>query len=184
MQEKSTSKMLWQQALTGGLILGAGLFAWDFIGYLTKMPSSVAMLVQILLIAGGIVYFGNKLKVLRGPESGFSYGACFGFVLALMLCTGAVYGIGQFFLQAVIAPEYYAEAQEIVLLNSGLDDNTVEQMSALRESAIFKNPLTFIFSGIFSMVFLGGFIGLVASAFLQKPADPFAGRGNDYNPGV
>ena len=175
---------MWQQALSGGLILGVALFAWDYICYLTGFQSSMSSLVQFLLMAAGIIYFGGKLKVQRGPELGFPYGACFGFVLAMMLCTGVVYGVGQFFLQVVIAPEYYAEAQEIILLNSGFDESMVEQMSAIRNSAIFKNPFTFMFGGIFSMIFLGGFIGLILSAFLQKSADPFAGRDNDYNPGA
>ena len=172
---------MWQQALSGGLILGAALFVWDYICYLTGFQSFIATSVQILLMAAAILYFGSKLRVQRGPELGFGYGACFGFVLALMLCSGAVYGVGQFFLQVVIAPEYYAELQEIALLNGGFDESMIEQVSAMRDSVIFKNPLTFMFGGILSMVFLGGFIGLILSAFLQKAADPFAGRG-DYNP--
>lgn len=184
MQEKSASKMLWHQALAGGLVLGSVLFAWDFVCYAAKVQSFVAQLLQVLIVAAGIVFYGNKLKTLRGVELGFSYGACFGFVMALMLCTGAVYGVGQFFLQVVIAPEYYAEAYEVTVLNAGLDGEMAEQMIALRASALFRNPLMFIISGIFSMIFMGGFIGLILSAFLQKAADPFAGRGNDYDPGA
>lgn len=182
MLEKSPSKMLWHQALTGGLILGAALFAWEFIVYLTGMQSFASSLIQVVILAAGIVWFGNKLKIQRGPELGFSYGTSFGFVMALMLCAGAVSGVGEFFLQVVIAPEYYEEAYEIALLNTGFDESLLEQVMDIRKSGLFKNPLTFMFSGVFALVFLGGFIGLILSAFLQKPADPFAGRDNEYNP--
>ncbi len=172
MDKSTASKWMWRQALTGGLIIGLVLFVWDFICYKADLQGFISTPIQLLILIGGILYFGNKLRTLRGPELGFPYGTCFGFVIALMLCTGLVYGIGQYFLQMVIAPEHFAEAFEVALQNSGVDDSVMDQ--ALGMYGMMKNPLVMIFGGIFSMIFLGGFLGLILSAFLQKKPDPFA----------
>lgn len=174
--------MLWNQALSGGLLLGVALFLWDLIVYATDMQSFGSSLIQVAILAVAIVFFATRLRIQRGPQLGFSYGTSFGFVMALMLCGGAVYGVGQFFLQVVIAPDAYTEAYELTLINSGMDDALIEQMMALRTSPLFQNPLIFLFSGIFTLIFLGGFVGLILSAFLQRPADPFAGQNDGYNP--
>ncbi len=174
--EKNTFKLTWHQALLGGLILGLALFAWDFVVYKAELSSFIATPVQIVLICTAIFVFGVRLRALRGREVGFGYGACFGFVLALMLCTGVIYGVGQYFLQVVIAPEHYARMQELALMNSGLDERMIEQVRTARESGVMKSPLVFLFSGLFSMILMGGFFGLILSAVLRSPADPFAGR--------
>lgn len=189
MEQRTLSQLFWQQALTGGLILGIALFVWDLAGYWLDLPVSnpgVASFVQFVLLAGGIFWFGRKLREQRGPVAGFSYGQAFGFVMALMLCAGVIYGAGQYFLQVVIAPEYYEEVFEASLLGSSLDENLIEQMINMREgiSTIMRNPLVYLFSGIFTMVIYGGLVGLILCAFLKRPADPFAGDKNDYNPEV
>ena len=185
MEEKNLSKVFWTEALTGGLVIGVLLFVWDLIGYWLNMPlngSGIASFVRFVILAGGIVVFCRRIRAFRGPELGLSYGTAFGFILAMMLFTGIVAGIGQFFLQVVIAPDYFDEVYEMTLLNAAIPENLVEQMLALRP--MMKNPVVMILSGIFNYVIYGGLIGLIAAAFLKRPADPFANNSSeDYNPG-
>ena len=192
MEEKNLSKVFWTEALTGGLVIGVVLFVWDLIGYFFDMPvkaSGLASFVQFLILALGIYYFSRRMREFRGPVLGYPYGTAFGFTMGMMLFVGLVYGIGEFFLQVVIAPEYYSGLREYVLLNSGLDESLIEQSLELMEesafSRIMKNPIVFVFSGIFTMIIYGGLVGLIISAFVKRPADPFAGNTpNDYTPGM
>ncbi|MCD8185211.1 MAG: DUF4199 domain-containing protein [Rikenellaceae bacterium] len=184
MGERNLSKIFWTEALTGGLVLGVALFFWDLIGYWLDLPlknSGIASLVQFILITGGIVYFSRRMREFRGPALGFPYGSVFGFTMALMLFTGMVYGVGVFFLQVVIAPGYFVELFEMALVNSSLSEAMIEQTLDMRESmsALMKNPIVYLFSGIFTMVIYGGLVGLIAATFIRRPADPFAGEQPD-----
>ena len=165
------------EALRGGLILGVALFLWGLIAYFAKLDMNYGGLVsfiQFLILAGAIYYFARRQQLLRGAKEGFSYGQCLGFILALMLCTGFMYGLGQFFLQGVIDPQYYADLTEAALIESNLDDQMVEMATTMMSSPIMKNPFVYLFSGIFTMLIYGGLIGLIVSAFVKRPADPFA----------
>lgn len=185
--ETNISKIFWKEAMTGGLVVGVVLFLWDLISYWMDLPmksSGFASLVQFVLLVGGILYFSRRMREFRGPALGYPYGAAFGFVMGMSLFIGMVYGVGAYFLQIVIAPEYFNELFEIALLTSGLSEDLIEQTLTMREtmSHIMKNPIFFIFSGIFSMALYSGFIGLISAAFLKRPADPFADQTDEYNP--
>lgn len=173
MEQKNLSKIFWTEALTGGLIVGIGLFVWELIGYWLNLPekhSGVVSFVQFVILIAGIIYFCRRLRDFRGQAIGFPYTVVFGFILSMMLFTGIVYGAGQFFLQAVIAPAYYDGIFEATIVNSSFDENLTELMLSMRP--MMKNPFIMILSGIFSFVIYGGLIGLLAAAFLQRPPAP------------
>lgn len=179
MEQRNTSQLFWQQALTGGLILGIVLFVWDWVGYRLDLPvgnPGMASLVQLALLVAGMFYFTQKLREQRGPALGLSYGQAFGFVLALMLCAGLVYGAGLYFLQVVIAPDYY---RQIVL--AGVENSSYQALFQANPDmermmfAMLRSPVFYLFAGVFTLMFYGGPIGLIACVFLKRPADPFAG---------
>jgi len=188
MRERNLSKVFWTEALAGGVVLGVILFIWDLIGYGMDMPmkgSGMTSFVQFILIAGGLIYFCRRMREFRGLALGFPYTTVFGFVMAMMLFTGVVYGVGSFFLQVVIAPGYFDDVFETMLLNSSLNETLVEQTLEMREtmSSVMKNPIIYAFSGIFTMCIYGGLVGLIVAAFIKRPADPFAAQDTDeYNP--
>lgn len=188
MGERNLSKVFWSEALTGGLVLGIALFVWDLIGYWLNLPmaaSKLASVVQFVLLIGGIVYFCRRIRAFRGASIGFPYGTAFGFIMAMMLFTGMIYGLGQYFLQVVIAPAYFNEVFEVTLWDSSLSEELIEQTLAMKQSMFMNNPVIYIFSGLFTMCLYGGLVGLIAAALMKRPADPFADNNNpenDYNP--
>jgi hypothetical protein len=186
MEQRNTSQLFWQQALMGGLILGIVLFVWDLIGYWLDLPggasAGIASLVQFALLIAGIIYFTQKLREQRGPAAGLSYGQAFGFVLALMLCSGVVYGAGLYFLQAVIAPDYYRQITLAALESSSYAplmraNPDMERMMF----AMLTSPVFYLFAGVVTLMIYGGLIGLVACAVLRRPADPFADESPNRN---
>ena len=188
MGERNLSKVFWSEALTGGLVLGIALFLWDLIGYWLNLPmaaSGFASVVQFALLIAGIIYFSRRIRAFRGESIGFPYGTAFGFIMAMMLFTGMIYGIGQYFLQVVIAPAYFNEVFEVTLWDSSFSEDLIEQTLAMKQSPFMKNPVIYIFSGLFTMCIYGGLIGLIAAALMKRPANPFADHDNtenDYNP--
>ena len=187
MKEKKLSNVFWTEALTGGLTIGVALFVWELIGYWFDMPmksSGLASFVVFVLLLGGIIFFCRRMRELRGPALGFSYGEVFGFTMGMMLFTGIVCGIGTFFLKVVIAPEYFNEVLEASLWSSNLSEDMIEQALEMQQSSLMSNPAVHVVSGLLSMCVYGGLIGLIVAAFMKRPADPFAENNtpDDYNP--
>lgn len=179
MDNKQLSKAFWLEASRGGLILGLILFIWSTVSYYFDMGfdyGSVVSVVQFLLLLGGVFYFAKRMATIRGNVYGFTYGQSMGFILALMLFTGIIYGVGEYILQVIVDPQYFSDLFEMTLYKSNLDERLIEETLKSRKmmTGIMQNPFVMIFSGIFTMVIYGGLIGLIVSAFIKKPADPFA----------
>ncbi len=177
MEEKEIRKFFWTEASKGGLFLGLALFVISLISYYFDLNfnySGTVSIVQVVVISWFIYHFGRNVAVRRGDRLGFTYGQAMGFVLAMMLFTGIIFGVGEFFLQSVIDPEYYRDLYEAVLHNSTADEELIEKALEARAlvDPFLKNPLFMVISGVLSMILYGGFVGLIISAFLKRPADP------------
>ena len=176
-----TNKQFWQRASNWGLICGGALFVMNIIGWALKLETTSIWLYELLLfivICPAIVYTGRKNVQIAGPE-GYSYGRAVGFVFAMMLFAGIVYGVGRFLMVNFIARDYYgalnAQAMDTafaVYRNTPMYD----QMLGMRDMMVgmMANPFILIINGIWGLVFKGGFLGLILCAFLKKNPDVFA----------
>lgn len=176
-----TNKQFWQSASNRGLICGAALFVMNLIGWGLKLEEGGTWLYELLLfivICPLIIFTARKNAKLSGAE-GYPYGRAVGFVFAMMLFAGIVYGVGRYLMINFIAIEYY-EALNSKSLDTALQMyyNTpmYDQILAMRETALgwLRNPLYLIFSEVFNLAIKGGFLGLILCAFLYTKPDLFA----------
>ncbi len=175
------NKKFWQRASNWGLVCGGALFVMNLIGWALKLETTSTWLYELLLfivICPLIIYTGRKNAQLAGPE-GYSYGRAVGFVFAMMMFAGIVYGVGRFLMVNFIARDYYdalnAQAMDTALT---MYQNTpmYDQMLGMRDMMVrvMANPIILIFQGVSGLVFKGGFLGLILCAFLKKNPDIFA----------
>lgn len=175
MKEQNLKHISWKMAMTGGLLLGAALVAFMFLGYFMRDAASYSWIVSMLefaVLAGTIYWYAHKMAVIHGA-AGFSFGQSMGFIIKMMLFAGVISGIGTYLLYHVVAPEYYTNLMEANLLKQGLSESYVE--TTMKMMAAMTNPIVMIISGILGMIVYGGVVGLVVSALVKRPADPFHG---------
>lgn len=129
-------------------------------------------LLLFVVICPAIIYTGKRNASHAGPE-GYSYGRAMGFVLAMMMFAGIVYGVGRFLIINFMGIEYYSTLNENVA-----DTLAVFYRNSLLEKdaimGMLRNPFHLIFEGVIGLVFRGGFLGLVLCAFVYKQPDIFA----------
>lgn len=184
-----TKKDFWRSALEWGTIAGAALFVMNLIGWGLKLETGRSWLYELLLfivICPLIIYTGRRNARLAGPQ-GYPYGRAVGYVFAMMMFAGIVYGMGRFLMVNFIAREYYDA------LNAGALETMLavyratplyEQVLAGQDMALrmMANPFVLIFQGVFNLVVKGGFLGLILCAFLKKNPDIFASQaGNSFS---
>lgn len=172
--EKNLKQIAWKEAATGGLYLGLIFIVTQFLGYALRSSQSSAWLPGLLNFAALLTIpyiYAHRMAVARGA-AGFTYGQSMGFILRMMLFAGILSGIGQFVLQNYIDPRFYLEQFELALQKQGFSETFTEQV--MSNMWILKNPIMMIFSGMLGMLIYGGVIGLFVSAFVRRPADPFA----------
>lgn len=177
--EKNLSRIGWREAATGGLYAGLVYAALSIVGQLgrsTAAVGSIAGAVSFFSLAGFLYFYARRMTLHAGAD-GFSYGQCLGFILKMSLFAGILSGIGQFVLVNWIDPQGFEDQFELMVANvygSRFSSKEVEAFQSLGLQ-MMKNPLISVLSGIFSMVVYGGLLGLLISAFVKRPADPFAG---------
>lgn len=178
-----TNKQFWQSASNRGLIGGAALFAMNLLGWVLKLETTGSWLYELLLfmvICPLIIYTARRNARLSGSE-GYGYGRAVGYVFAMMLFAGIVYGVGRFLVVNFIAREYY-DALNAKSIDTALAiyQNTpmYDQILDMRDRMVrwLSNPFFLIFSGIWEMVTKGGFLGLILCAFLYRKPDIFAAK--------
>jgi hypothetical protein len=168
------SKKFWQSALNWGFLTGAGLFIMNLIGWAFKLETTNSWLYELLLfvvICPAIIYTGKQNAAHSGP-AGYSYGQAIGFVFAMMMFAGVVYGVGRFLIINFMGVEYYSTlnelaAEQVVSIYRGM----IGQEMVLR---MLRNPFYLIFESVIGMVSRGGFLGLVLCAFVYTKPDLFA----------
>ena len=171
MKEKNLKKIFWSEASLGGLILGLLLFGFLYLSYRWEWSihhPTLASVTETLLIAVVSYIMARRMGRLRGAE-GFTYGQSMGFILAMMVFTGIIYGLGSYLMQVVIDPEYYRNLYEATLYNT-LDETQAEQALKMRQqmNRFIQNPGVMVLSGIFSMLIYGGIVGLIVSIFTKR----------------
>lgn len=181
--ETNLKKIVWREAATGGLYLGLAWVAAIAVEYIAESGTGTGWIKFIALVA--LVYLFTR-RVSARYTNGFSYGQSMGFIIKMMLFSGVIAGLGQYIFQNFVNPEYFQsilDTMEATMASMNIyTDDQLEMMIGSLASA-YRNPLLMVLSGIFNMVVGGGIVGLVLSAFLKKPADPFAseetGNGNE-----
>lgn len=176
-----TKKQFWQTASNWGFLTGAALFAMNLIGWALKLEANHSWAYELLLfivIASAIIYTGKRNAKLSGAE-GYSYGRAVGFVFAMMLFAGVVYGVGRFLLMNFMGYEYYAALNENIIDTRLMPYSNMpqfDQMLAMRDNMIawMRNPFVLILQGIIEMVAKGGFLGLILCAFIYTKPNIFA----------
>ncbi len=140
-------------------------------------------LLIFIVVCPLIIVTGRRNAALAGPE-GYSYSRAVGYVFALMMFAGIVYGVGRFLMVNYISHEYYdalntaaMDAAMTVYRGTAMES----QMATMRPQAlrVMSNPLFLIFSSVFNLVIKGGFLGLIFSAFFKRNPDIFADRSGD-----
>lgn len=175
-------KSYWSDAAKAGAIMGVLLFAVSLADAMFELGGAKGMisLLSFAVLAIFIYKFGKDRSLKQGPK-GFTYGQSMGYILAMMLFTGIITGFGNFLLQNYIAPEYYQGLFEEALSRNPFFDPDSPTMGEVLDMSrkMMKSPVFLVFSGIIGMVIYGGIIGLLASAFIRKRPDVFAGDNND-----
>ncbi|MDR0907002.1 MAG: DUF4199 domain-containing protein [Rikenellaceae bacterium] len=181
-----TKKQFWQAASNWGFMGGAALFVMNLVAWALRLEDGNSWayeLLQFLVICPLIIVTGRRNARLAGAE-GYSYGRAVGFVFAMMMFAGIVYGVGRFLLMNFIAPEYYDalnaksfEAALAMYANLPQYDTILEQTNSMLR--LLTNPVVLIFQGVFELVIKGGFLGLVLCAFFTRKPDIFAETGDE-----
>lgn len=171
----NTKSMYWKNILTGAAALG-GLYGVQVVlGYLLRQWSGGGVVGTLLSLYGfgvivfGLLFFGRRAERIRNVDGGgYSYSEGFGFSLLMLLFSGVIVGVVQWFLQNVVDPAYYSEIYRETL--SGLTQGmSPEQIKAARGSLdIMKSLGGMIGSMVFTMLMLGGLVALGTSAMIKK----------------
>lgn len=169
----------WRDAAVAGGIIGLLLFLVAVVNVNVEAKSVKTMLslVNFLILGYFIYYFARKRSLKYGSE-GFTYGQSMSYILAMMIFTGFIMGIGNYLLINFIAPEAYEQIfEEALEANPFYDPDTMDGLITTIRRNVFIN----LFSGIFSYVLYGGILGLIASAFIKRKPDIFAENNDSVN---
>jgi hypothetical protein len=183
-----TNKHFWQAASNWGFLTGTGLFAMNLIGWGLKLETSNSWLYELLLlivILPAIIYTGKKNARNPGAE-GYGYGRAVGFVFAMMLFAGVVYGVGRFLIINFIGVEYYSALNEKVIDNAFAIYRNIPQFNSMLEMkdsmlGWLSNPFYLIFEAVIGMVSRGGFLGLILCTFVYKRPEMFPASSQPEN---
>jgi hypothetical protein len=176
-----TKKQFWQAASNWGMIGGAALFVMNLVAWALKLETGTGIIYELMkfVIICPLIIVTAKQNVRLAGAEGYSYGRAVGFVFAMMMFAGVVYGVGRFLMMNFIAPDYYdainAKSMETALaMYSSMPqyDTILEQSNMMLR--MLTNPFVLIIQGVFEMVMKGGFLGLVLCGFLYRKPDIFA----------
>jgi hypothetical protein len=172
-----TKKDFWRSALNWGSILGAALFVMGLVSWALKIEQNemgwAKELLHFVVICPAILYTGVRNARLSGP-AGYPYGRAVGYIFAMMMFAGVVYGIGQFLMVNFIAREYYDAIMETGRAALDAYRNTPQYDMMVSMTRWGTNPIVLIISGVLEMVVKGGLLGLVLAAFFKKNPEMFA----------
>jgi cytochrome c oxidase assembly factor CtaG len=176
-----TKKDFWRSASNWGMIVGAALFVVSLISWGLKFEANKmgwpVELMHFAVICPAILYTGFRNAQLSGPE-GYPYGRAVGYIFAMLMFAGIVYGVGRFLMVNFIARDYYdaINAEAVQALAQAYQGSPMyDQMISI--SRWITNPIVLIVAGVIEMVCKGGVLGLVLAAFFTKKPDLFATAG-------
>ncbi len=162
-----SKKVFWTRAFEWGALGGVVLFLISLLTVLAGWQAGFAATLITVLIYAALIYVTGRQNAVIAGRDGYPYARAFGFALAMMLFVGLVSGIGAWFLQNVIAPEYFAAqvAEAMAMAGGG-------EMSSMM-AGMMGNPFVVILSSVLSALFIGGLVGLVVCAFVTRKPDVF-----------
>lgn len=171
MDKIEQKRLLWNEAATCGLFVGIIYTAMLYIEYfftlkLDQTSSQIYSFVQIGIYIYIIYYAIRRYRDKRG-DLGLTYIQGLGFGVLMMLFSGVIYGIGYYFMFNNIATEYFVEILREASLASGLDADMAE-MAIEQTKVIYGNPLTCIFSTMFSSALGGALISLIVAIYTRR----------------
>jgi len=166
----------WRNAAICGAIIGVTdvVIAEIILGF--NLQGYHIGLLEFLLFLYLLWFFTRRYAASRG-DRGCPYADCLGYIAAMMLFAGLVYG----FIYAVSVATFLSE-QTAATIEQSIEQ--VEQMgmyssSQLKQSkvimtTVMTNPFIVFISSILSMIFKGVFFGLFISLLTKRPANIFA----------
>lgn len=177
----------WNDAARYGAVIGgvqvlfqlAHILVTQLIG-IENVAAKGSLLLVVLNVAGIALFIFLLMKFTRrravacaDAETGYSYGRCLGFILAMMLFAGILVAAWEILSRNVLFVDYnkrlLAEALKAVASMKSVTaayGGDVLQMT--RQS--FFSPLAILTTSVFGMVIQGGFFGLfVSMAAKQEP---------------
>ncbi|MCD8102825.1 MAG: DUF4199 domain-containing protein [Alistipes sp.] len=180
MDRTELKKSYWTDAAMAGGIIGIVVLIINIVQINLPTGSMVTLLSLVKFMVFGylIYYYARRRSVKYDAADGFSFGQSMGYILAMMLFTGFILGLSDFVLGNYVMPEYYEEGFATLLDNNPMYDPDTpegESMLALLD-AYRRSPVANALGGIFSYLIYGGLLGLVASAFVKRKPDIFAGE--------
>lgn len=170
-------KHFWQSASNWGFLGGMALFVVNLVGWGLKLDHSLVYELLMFAVICSLVVVTGRRNAAAAGDAGYSYGRAVGFIFAMMLFAGVVYGVGRFLMTNFIALEYYNEINGAFAnaFVAGYNASAPVKVSPDQVIGWMRNPFVLIFAGVWEMVFKGGFLGLVAAAFFVKKPDIFGG---------
>jgi hypothetical protein len=172
-----TKKDFWRSASRWGLILGLALFVMGLLSWLLKLEENktgwAVELLKFVVICPAILYTGFRNARLAGPK-GYPYNRAVGYIFAMMMFAGIVYGIGRFLMMNFIARDYYDAIMETGRAALDAYRNSPQYDMMVSMTRWGTNPIVLIVSGVLEMVVKGGLLGLILAAFFKKNPDMFA----------
>lgn len=177
METKDVKKTFWRDAARYGGIIGVAMIMVGSLGSLMSSGSLVNTVLQIGVVAG-LLYWTLKKRADKYGNEGFSYGQCMGYIMAMMLFAGIIFGAYSYGMANAVSPETFEETMEEAMeqamdKNPMIDEDTAEMGMAMAK-AMARNPIFHIFSGVFMMILYGALVGLVVAAFTKRNPDIFA----------
>jgi hypothetical protein len=164
-------------AAKNGGIIGIVLMALLIIDWQLKISlhgNTAMSFLQIAILVALLCIFTRRKADSMG-DAGMSYGKCLGYIVSMMFFAGIIIGVFQYIMQNYIAIDYYREIMDNAMLQSGIDMNSpafergMAMTQKLQRSPVFVTLVTML-----TMMFYGGVIGLIASAFLKRNPNIFA----------
>lgn len=162
----------WNDAAKYGALVALAAIVFNVLGLL--MPSLSWLWVISLAVYLYLIYiFTKRRATICGTPDGYTYGQCFGFIVAMALFAGFLLGVWQIVAAKWIFVEQYAEMSKAslsMLANTGL--YTADQLEMI--VSMLKSPLMMILGSILGAVIKGAFFGLFVAAFTKREPDVFA----------
>ncbi len=97
--------------------------------------------------------------MLGDPTQGYSFGQNMGFVVAVMLVAGFIYGVGEYF---------QADFFNSRIMNNASDDVTANQIVSM----LIEDPFSRAFYGMLWQIIYGCIVGLFVTPFVTRRPEP------------
>ena len=167
-------RSFWADAAKGGTVIGFILFIFLFLSVkfaAGNTPSAAGTILWWLeLITFTLAaYSFTKNRAAKYGQAGFTYGQGIGYIAAMMLFAGIIYGLGTYFVINHITPDTYMEslAATAERMSTLFGEQQTEEGMEIAERML-RSPFAMIMNGIFGLIIYGGFIGLFTAAFTKR----------------